>query len=66
MLSAIVALFILPVLMISAVGLSIPDQGDAPFKRFANSLLTSYSFVTLFLIANMVFYADSRQNPCHS
>ena len=63
MLSAIVALFILPVLMISVVGLSLPDQGDAPFKRFANSLLTSYSVVTLFLIANMVFYADSRHKP---
>ena len=63
MLSAIVALFILPVIMIFVVGLSLPEQGDAPFKRFANSLLTSYSVVTLFLIANMVFYADSRHKP---
>ena len=63
MLSAIFALLIFPVLMISIVGLSLPEQGDASFKRFANSLLTSYSVVTLFLIANMVFYADSRHKP---
>ena len=63
MLGAIVALFLFPALIISIVGFSLPEQGDAPFKRFANSLLTSYSVVTLFLIANMVFYADSRHKP---
>ncbi len=63
MLPAIVALFVIPALLISIVGFSLPEQGDAPFKRFANSILTSYSVVTLFLIANMVFYADSRHKP---
>ena len=63
MLPAVLALFLIPALLISIVGFSLPEQGDAPFKRFANSILTSYSVVTLFLIANMVFYADSRHKP---
>lgn len=63
MLPAVLALFLIPALLISIVGFSLPEQGDAPFKRFANSFLTSYSVVTLFLIANMVFYADSRHKP---
>lgn len=60
---ALLAMLLVPLLLIAIVGASLPEQGDLPFKRFGNSILVSYSFVTIILIANMVFYADSRHKP---
>lgn len=60
---AALAMLIFPLAIIAIVGASLPEQGDLPFKRFGNSILVSYSFVTIILIANMVFYADSRHKP---
>ena len=49
-------------LMIIAVILGDEVTGQS-FKRFANALITGYTFSAGLLFINMFFYADSRHRP---
>ena len=49
-------------LMIIAVILG-DDVTSQSFKRFANALITGYTFGAGLLFINMFFYADSRHRP---
>ena len=55
---------LLPILVLVAIDVSL-DNSFHPesFKRFGNSVLTSYIVVGLILIGNLFFYADSRHRP---
>jgi len=54
----------LPILVILALNLSLGEGiHKEAFKRFANSILTSYIVVGLILLGNLFFYADSRHRP---
>ena len=54
----------LPILVIMALNLSLGEGiHKESFKRFANSILTSYIVVGLILLGNLFFYADSRHRP---
>ena len=48
------------ILVIIIFGLG--DIGES-FKRFANSLLTSFTVASALLAVAMLFYADSRDRP---
>lgn len=49
-------------LMLIAVFLG-DDITNQAFKRFANAVITGYTFSAGLLLVNMFFYADSRQRP---
>lgn len=39
------------------------EVGDGGFKRFSNSLLTSYTLTSIFLLLTLFVYGDTRKRP---